>query len=403
MRAPDTMPAAADATRAATDATGAPHGGPAVPRAPRTAAPALLAAALALPGVHPDAVAQAPPERAQIDVRWLHCQDAQPGLKRIRVDSPFLGLRVPAGERGSFDGSIGRDPVSGASPRWHSAVSGASRMHDERTAGDLRVTRHWDRATLTFGGAASSENDCRSRALSLRGTWSSDDNNRTWSAGVGRADERIDPVQRHRRERAPPHDRPAARRHAGADPGRRGAGDADARARRGLLLGPLQGARPPAARARADRAATALEPPPRLARLDAATRLAALRRQLERALAHADRRVGAADGAGPDADALAALLHAERGELLLRAGLRPGARRAVPAGLQRRLLGDPLSAFGAGAIGLRVSKAIDRSSLLDFRLEHYERRGAWRIGGAGTEGLAPLRATIFQIGLTHLF
>jgi hypothetical protein len=62
-----------------------------------------------------------------------------------------------------------------------------------------------------------------------------------------------------------------------------------------------------------------------------------------------------------------------------------------------------LSAFGAGAIGLRVSKAIDRSSLLDFRLEHYERRGAWRIGGAGTEGLAPLRATIFQIGLTHLF
>jgi hypothetical protein len=61
------------------------------------------------------------------------------------------------------------------------------------------------------------------------------------------------------------------------------------------------------------------------------------------------------------------------------------------------------SAFGAGAIGLRVSMAIDRSGLLDFRLEYSEQRGAWRIGGSGTEGLAPLRATIFRIGLTHLF
>ena len=62
-----------------------------------------------------------------------------------------------------------------------------------------------------------------------------------------------------------------------------------------------------------------------------------------------------------------------------------------------------LSAFGAGAIGLRVSKAIDRSSLVDFRIEYYEQRGAWRIGGSGTDGLAPLRATILQVGLTHLF
>jgi hypothetical protein len=189
MRAPDT-------TCSATEATSAPVGGPVAPRTSGATAPALLAAALSLPGAHPEAVAQAPPERARIDVRWLHHQVVQPGLKRIRVDSPFLGLRVSTDERWSFDGTIGRDAVSGASPRWHPSVSGSSRMHDDRTSGDVRVTRHWDRATLTLGGAASSEDDFRSRALSLRGAWSTEDDNRTRSAGVGRADDRIDPVNR---------------------------------------------------------------------------------------------------------------------------------------------------------------------------------------------------------------
>ncbi|MFO0235019.1 MAG: hypothetical protein ACK51M_18585 [Burkholderiales bacterium] len=68
-----------------------------------------------------------------------------------------------------------------------------------------------------------------------------------------------------------------------------------------------------------------------------------------------------------------------------------------------RLPAARLWAFGAGAIGLRVSKAIDRSSVVGFRLEYDEQRGAWRIAGSGTDGHAPLRATILQIGLTHLF
>ena len=33
-----------------------------------------------------------PPERAQVDVRWLHYRDSQPGFERIRVDSPSIGL-----------------------------------------------------------------------------------------------------------------------------------------------------------------------------------------------------------------------------------------------------------------------------------------------------------------------
>jgi hypothetical protein len=62
-----------------------------------------------------------------------------------------------------------------------------------------------------------------------------------------------------------------------------------------------------------------------------------------------------------------------------------------------------LSAFGAATVGMRVAKAIDRSNLVDFKVEYYEQRGEWRLGGPGTGGLAPLRATIMQVGLTHLF
>ena len=47
-----------------------------------------------------------------------------------------------------------------------------------------------------------------------------------------------------------------------------------------------------------------------------------------------------------------------------------------------------------GAVGI---------TLVDFKVEYYEQRGDWRVGGGGTPGLAPLRATILQLGLTRLF
>ena len=66
------------------------------------------------------------------------------------------------------EGTAAWDSVSGASPRWPSAVSSASTMKDDRRAGELRVTRHWDHMAVTLGGALSSEHDYRSRAFSAR-------------------------------------------------------------------------------------------------------------------------------------------------------------------------------------------------------------------------------------------
>jgi hypothetical protein len=371
-------------------------------------APALLAAALALPGVCPESAAQAPPERAQLDVRWLHYQDSQPGLKRIRVDSPSIGLRVPVAGRWTFEGVTSYDSVSGASPRWHSSVSGASRMHDERTAGDVRVTRHWDRATLSLGAAYSSEHDYVSRALSLRGSVSSADNNRTWNVGLGRADDRIDPVNR-----------------IVVDERRRTTD---------LLLGVTQVLTPVdivqlnITHARGEGYYSdpykSLDTRPR-ERVQTAMQLR---------WNHHFQAPGATMRLGwrVYSDNWYVRSHSFSGEWVQPVAggwtLTPSLRYATQSAasffygpVYDTRLGAPfppgytgapgvlsspdarLAAFGAAAVGLRVAKAIDRSNLVDFKAEYYEQRGAWRLGSPGTAGLAPLRATILQIGLTHLF
>jgi hypothetical protein len=87
-----------------------------------------------------------------------------------------------------------KDDVSGASPRYHTAVSGASHMDDDRKAGDVALTRYLDRGSVTVGAAYSTEHDYVSRALSLQGSYESEDRNRTWTAGIGHSDDKIDPV-----------------------------------------------------------------------------------------------------------------------------------------------------------------------------------------------------------------
>jgi hypothetical protein len=92
------------------------------------------------------------------------------------------------------DAGYTADSVSGASPRWHTSISSASRMSDERRAGDVKVTRYGDRHAVSLGMAVSDENDFDSRALSLQGVWNSDDNNRSWDAAVAYTRDRIGSV-----------------------------------------------------------------------------------------------------------------------------------------------------------------------------------------------------------------
>jgi len=155
-------------------------------------AASLLAAALLLPGVQ--ALADEPPAGGSISLRYLDYADRQSGLDRIHAHSPSIAVTAPVASDWSIEGTLTADDVSGASPRYHTAISGASHMHDERKAGDVAVTRYFRRGTLTAGAAYSTEHDYVSRALSLNGTVSSEDNNTTWAFGLAGSRDSINPV-----------------------------------------------------------------------------------------------------------------------------------------------------------------------------------------------------------------
>lgn len=148
-------------------------------------------AALAAVGTAP-AHAESPPEQTTISVKYSHYQESQGSWDRVSVDAPQFYIQAPIGEHWSVEGSAVVDSVSGASPRAHTLRSGASVMSDERTAGDVRFTRYFDRAAISASLAYSDEHDYQSKALGLQGRWSTDDNNRTWTAGLGLARDRID-------------------------------------------------------------------------------------------------------------------------------------------------------------------------------------------------------------------
>lgn len=170
----------------------------------------LTLAALALPGVMPaPAAAEEAPEHGSIAVKYLRYQDSQSvrtqypyytgseggSLQRITVDAPSAQLVLPLGRRWLVEGSGTVDRVSGASPRYYSDVSGASTMSDRRSAYDAKVTRYFERAAVALGAARSTENDYDSKALSLEARWSSADNNTVFSLGLGAADDLITPTR----------------------------------------------------------------------------------------------------------------------------------------------------------------------------------------------------------------
>ena len=170
------------------------------PSAPTTPRGNVLLASLMLPGLAvlaaalpvTPASAETPPEKTTIAVKYGNYQDSQSGWTRVSVDAPQFYILAPVGSDWSVEGSAVVDSVSGASPRMHTQRSGASVMSDERTAADVKVTRYLGRTAVAASVAISDEHDYRSRAFGLQGRWSSDDNNRTWTAGVGLTRDKID-------------------------------------------------------------------------------------------------------------------------------------------------------------------------------------------------------------------
>jgi hypothetical protein len=153
----------------------------------------VLLAAMALPGLMPHtAHAESAPEHGEVAYKGLSYQDAQPGLKRVGVKAHSVSVLAPLGASWSIEGSVVNDAVSGASPRAYTAISGASRMSDNRTAIDAKLTHYRERSAYGVSVSHSGEHDYVSNAIGANARFASEDNNTTWNVGLGLSSDKID-------------------------------------------------------------------------------------------------------------------------------------------------------------------------------------------------------------------
>lgn len=370
---------------------------------------ALVLAALALPGVWQPAQAETAPQDGLIAFKYQHYQDSQPGLQRIRVNAPSVYLLAPLSAAWAVEGSAVVDSVSGASPRWHTAVSGASRMSDERKAGDIKLSHYGSRSAVSVGLSHSSENDYVSRALALDARLSSADNNTTWAIGLGLSSDTINPVNElvvGQRKRS-----------------------------RELLLGVTQAWSPRdlvQLNLTHSRGKGYFDDPYKTLDLRPDQRLqTALQARWNHALAGGGATLRSSwrwyhDSWGIQAHTLQAEWVQPLGpKLTLTPLLRyhtQGAARFYLDAVYDPQLGPPyplgydpanppahssldqrLSAFGALTTGLRSDYQLTALWALDARLALYQQRSAWRLGGGGSPGLADFKATTVVLGASRKF
>lgn len=362
----------------------------------------ILLAALALPGV---AQAETPPEQASFSVKYLDYHDWQPGLDRIRVRSPAAELVLPVAGEWSLRGSYVVDSVSGASPRYHTAVSGASRFDEKRHAGDVAVTRYFPRASVTVAAGRSSETDYVSEFTSVRGTLSSADNNTTWMFGTGVANDRIDPVNDAVQ---------GERKHTNDFM----LGVTQVMSQRDVaqvLLGFARG------RGYYSMPYKYVDNRPRKHNQHSLMLRWNHRLENREATSRTSYRYFG-DTYGIRAHTLLQeYAHEFAGGWTVTPSLRAHTQSAAhfyfdpvydpvfgppfpPAfdfRAQRHSTADQrLSAFGALTLGLKVEKAIGEDSSVEVKLEQYKQRGAWRLFGSGSPGLKDFRARSIVVGWT---
>ena len=372
---------------AATDRGGAP-------------ASALLAAALALPGVAPVAQAQSVPDTAYIQFKYLDYRDWQPGGRRMEVDNPGFFFVKPLSESLVVEGSLVYDGMSGASPLYFDALSGASGegVRDYRTAGDVKLTKYFDRFAVGAGAAYSHERDYVSRAGSVEfRTWTAD-RNRTYTLGFAGAADRIHTES--------------------------GAAERERKYVLDFMAGVTQVLSSTAivqSNVTYSRGHGYFSDPYKLLdnRPDSRRILAWLTRYNQH-FPSADGTLQIAyryidDSFGADSNMLeAAWVQPLPQGWSVRPSLRYYTQKAAyfffgpPVGSGFRP-GQPytadarLSAFGAWTPGIGVAKTLADGWSVDFKVEYYEQRSSWRAGGDGSPGLLPFSARWIELGVTKTF
>jgi Protein of unknown function (DUF3570) len=368
----------------------------------------ITLAALALPGVmlpaSPTAHAESAPTDGVIAFKLQGYSDWQPGLDRIKVVAPSLYLLAPIAGQWSIESTLVHDNISGASPRWHTNISGASHMRDQRNAADVKVSRYFDRWSFGARVSTSDENDYRSNAGALEARVSSADSNTTWVFGAGLSRDTINPVN----ELVTNEKRRVTEAMIGVT---------QAWTKNDLLQMNLSHV---SGRGYfSDPYKLADERPRSRHQTIALLRWNHFFESGDTTLRSSYRYYS--DSFGVRAHTLQAEWVKPLND---RFTVTPSARyytqqtarfyfdpvydpvigEPFPVGNPRYYSADTrLSSYGAITLGAKLEWRIDSLWSADIKYERYEQRGAWRLGGSGSTGLAPFRALFGQIGISRRF
>lgn len=363
---------------------------------PAGAAASLLAAAACL--LPETGQAQSAPEDAVLSFKYLDYIDLQKSGRRMRIHAPMLHALLPVNDRWSFEGAWTLDSMSGASPRYYSALSGASGkgIRDVRRAGDLRVTHHREDLAVGVGLAESDEDDYRSQALSLDLRYSTPNRNTTWAVAVAGTRDSIGSTndvsldeKRHTQE---------------------------------FLVGVTQVLSPlavvqsnltfTASRGFHSDPYKSLDSRPEQRHARAwLTRLNRFFPQFDAALQTSYRYFR--DDWGVRAHAIEAAWHQNLPDgWALRPSLRYYTQSAAdffgdefpPRRFDGHLSFDQrLSSFGAWTMGIKATKALTRQTSIDIKFEQYEQRSQWSLFRTADVPIEPFRYRLVMMGLSYRF
>jgi len=382
----------------------------------------VLLASLVLPGLAAlagmapvAAAAESAPDKTTVSVKYGRYTDSQPGWDRVTVASPQVYVQAPIAGDWSLEATGVLDTVSGATPRWHTQhtpISGASQMNDQRRAGDVKVTRYFARAAVSVSVANSNENDYASHAAGLEARWSSEDNNRTWTVGLGLSNDSID-----------------ASKTGGSGPGgQKSTRDYQAGLTQVLTTHDIVQfnlTRSVGSGYFSDPYKTFDQRPDQR---DAWIALARWNHYLEpfdAALRSSYRYYS--DTFGVVSHTLGVDWVQSAGPWTITPGLRYYSQsaadfyvdpilnaqgqydqiavitRAVKRAGNNQSTDKRLAAFGAVTLTIKLAYAWSPDTDVDFKVETYRQTADWHLGGQGSPGLDPFRANFVQVGLTHRF
>ena len=361
----------------------------------------LLAAALALPGMLPaGAAAQAMPEGGLFSAKYLYYRDWQPGADRMTVEAPSFYVLAPFAQTWTVEGSLTFDAVSGASPLYFNVLSGASGegIHDYRKAGDLKISKYFDRWIVGAGAVISSENDYLSRGGVFDLRWFTEDRNTTLAFSFGGAADIINSTN--------------------------GIAENEHRNTVEFLVGITQALSPTAiiqsnltysyGHGYFNDPYKSFDTRPDNRRITAwLTRYNQFFPTLDATLKVGYRYLDDSFGANSNMVEAAWVQPLPSG-FTVTPNLRYLSQDAAwfyfnPPFPQGRVPGEPyttdtrLSAFGAITAGLLVAKALPDGWTVDLKYEFYRQKSAWKLGGDGSPGLLPFSANWIQAGVAKAF